>query len=85
MTHGDNRPMPMDSSSLNGFELPAFLVRPAVVACRYFNTALDSIFYDVPSLRTDFHALDAGMAAGEKLPSRIIEFDALSDLRGPSC
>ena len=83
MNHRDNRPMPTDSSPLNGFELPAFLVRPAVMACRYFNTALDSIFYDVPNLRTDFHALDADMAAtGEKLPSRIIEFDALSDPEG---
>ena len=83
MTHGDTRPMPMDSFPLNGWELPAFLVRPAVMACRYFNTALDSIFYDVPSLRTDFAALDADMAAaGKKLPSRIIEFDALSDPEG---
>ena len=73
----------MDFSSLKKFELPDFLVRPAVVACRYFNTTLDSIFYDVPSLRADFHALDADMAvAGKKLPSRIIEFDALCDPEG---
>ncbi len=83
MTRGDNRPKPNDISPLAGFELPAFMVRPAVMACRLFNTALDEIFYDVPTLRAELRALDTEMAAhGEKLPSRIIEFGALSDPEG---
>lgn len=83
MTHGDNRPPPNDASGLVKYEMPDWMVRPAVMACRRFNTALDALFYDVPTLRADFAALDVAMAAaGEKLPSRIIEFDALSDPEG---
>jgi hypothetical protein len=83
MTHGDNRPKPTEISPLAKFELPASMVKPAVIACRFFNTALDAIFYDVPTLRAEFRELDAAMAAkGEKLPSRIIDFDALSDPEG---
>jgi hypothetical protein len=53
------------------------------MACRFFNTAIDAIFYDVPTLRAEFRELDADMdARGEKLPSRIIDFDALSDPEG---
>jgi hypothetical protein len=36
---------------LTAFELPKWLVEPAVRSCRLFNTALDFIFYDVPTLR----------------------------------
>src|SRR5271156_2796029 len=32
------------------FELPKWLVEPAVRSCRLFNTALHFIFYDVPTL-----------------------------------
>ena len=35
---------------LTVFELPKWLVEPAVRYCRLFNTALDFIFYDVPTL-----------------------------------
>jgi len=46
-------------------------------------TALDFIFYDVPTLRAAPAEKDAPMRAkDEKLPSRIIDFDALSDLEG---
>jgi hypothetical protein len=65
---------------LAAFELPKWLVEPAVRSCRLFNTALDFIFYNVPTLRS---AKDATMQAqGEKPPSRIIGFDALSDPEG---
>ena len=48
-----------------------------------FNTALDFIFYDVPTLRAALAEKDAPMQArGEKPPSRIIDFDALSDPEG---
>ena len=36
---------------LTAFELPKWLVEPAVRSCRLSNTALDFIFYDVPTLR----------------------------------
>ncbi|MFZ0841067.1 MAG: hypothetical protein WAM77_26690 [Xanthobacteraceae bacterium] len=50
---------------------------------RLFNAALDFIFCDVPTLRTALAEKDAPMhAPGEKPPSRIIDFDALSDPEG---
>ena len=65
------------------FELPKWLVEPAVRSCRVFNTALDFMFYDVPKLRAGLAEKDAPMQAqGEKPPSRIIDFDALSDPEG---
>src|SRR6201987_1133718 len=68
---------------LIAFELPKWLVEPAVRSCRLFNTALDFIFYDVPTLRAALAEKDAPMQArGEKPPSRIIDFDALSDPEG---
>ena len=68
---------------LPAFELPKWLVEPAVRSCRLFNTALDFIFYDVPTLRAALAEKDAPMQArGEKRPSRIIDFDALSDPEG---
>jgi hypothetical protein len=41
---------------LSVFELPQALVRPALAACRSFNTGLDSIFYNVPLLVRDLEA-----------------------------
>ena len=68
---------------LKAFELPKWLVEPAVRSCRLFNTALDFIFYDVPALRSALAEKDAPMQArDEKPPSRIIDFDALSDPEG---
>jgi hypothetical protein len=67
---------------LPAFELPNWLIEPAVRSCRLFNTALDFIFYDVPMLRAALAKKDASMQRGEKPPSRIIDFDALSDPEG---
>ncbi len=68
---------------LKDFELPGWLVEPAVRSCRLFNTALDFVFYDVPALRAALYAKDAPMRARrEKPPSRIIDFDALSNPEG---
>lgn len=65
------------------FEIPKWLVEPAVRSCRLFNTALDFIFYDVPTLRVGLAGKDEQMAAqDEKPPSRIVDFDALSDPEG---
>jgi hypothetical protein len=38
------------SGFLDLFEIPRPLVDPALKACRFFNTSLDSLFYDVPTL-----------------------------------
>jgi hypothetical protein len=65
---------------LVAFELPRWLVEPAVRNCRLFNTALDFIFYDVPTLRAALAAMGAPMQA--RLTSRIIDFDAVSDPAG---
>jgi hypothetical protein len=68
---------------LVAFELPKWLVEPAVSSCRLFNTALDFIFYDVPTLRAALREKDAPMRARhEKLPSRIIDFDAMRNPEG---
>ena len=68
---------------LAAFELPPWLVEPAVRSCRLFNGALDFIFYDVPTLRAALAEKDSPMQAqGEKPPSRIVDFDALSDPEG---
>jgi hypothetical protein len=80
---GDNLPTQPERSFLNLFEPPSGLIEPAVRACRMFNTALDIIFYDVPSLAVQLAEKDAPMRArGEKPPSRIVEFDAVSDPEG---
>lgn len=72
-----------DLPSLAMYELPKAWVEPAVRACRLFNTVLDSTFYDTPGLRAALAARDdATTAAGGKLPSRIVDFGALSDPAG---
>ena len=50
MPIGDNLPTQSERSFLNFFEPPTQFIEPAVRACRLFNTALDNIFYDVPTL-----------------------------------
>ena len=83
MATQDDTPTKIAELPLPVFELPKWLVEPAVRSCRLFNTVLDFIFYDVPTLRTALAAKDAPMQVqGEKLPSRIIDFDALSDPEG---
>jgi hypothetical protein len=47
----DDWPIKIGELPLPAFELPKWLVEPAVRSCRLFNTALDFIFYDVPTLR----------------------------------
>jgi len=77
---GDNLPTQSERSFLNLFEPPPAFIEPAVRACRLFNTALDNIFYDVPTLAAQLAEKDA--TRGEKPPSRIVQFDALSDPEG---
>lgn len=83
MPIGDNQPAQSERSFLNFFEPPPQFIEPAVRACRLFNTALDIIFYDVPTLAAQLAEKDAPMQArAEKPPSRIVQFDALSDPEG---
>jgi hypothetical protein len=83
MARQDDLPTEIAELPLRVFELPKWLVVPAVRSCRLFNTALDFIFYDVPTLRAALAARDAPMQArGEKPPSRIVDFGALSDPEG---
>src|SRR6516164_315336 len=79
----DDPPTKIAELPLTAFELPKWLVEPTVRFCRLFNTALDFMFYNVPTLRVALAKKDAPMQArGEKPPSRIIDFDALSDPEG---
>ena len=83
MAMQDSPPFRNAELSLTGFELPKYLVEPAVRSCRLFNAALDYIFYDVPALRAALAQKDTPMEAeGEKPPSRIVDFDAVSDPEG---
>jgi len=83
MTIQDDPPTVLADLPLRIFELPRWLVEPTVRSCRLFNTALDFVFYDVPTLRTALAEKDAPMKARHKKPpSRIVNFDALSDPEG---
>ena len=64
------------------FEPPKPLVENAVRAFRGFNTLLDSIFYDVPTLTSELLERDKAVGANGEKPSRIIDFEALSDPEG---
>jgi hypothetical protein len=80
---GDNLPPPSERTFLNLFEPSPQFIEPAVRACRLFNTALDFIFYDVPTLAAQLAEKDPPMhACDKKAPSRIVQFDALSDPEG---
>ncbi|MCC8954346.1 hypothetical protein H8B02_13055 [Bradyrhizobium sp. Pear77] len=83
MPFGDNQAPRSERSYLNLFEPLPQLIEPAVRACRLFNTMLDLIFYNVPALAIQLAERDAPMRAREeKPPSRIVQFDALSDPEG---
>ncbi len=83
MTPQEVRATEVAQPGLGLFELPRPLVEGAVRSCRLFNTALDAIFYDVPTLTAALDERDkAGPAFGGRQPSSIVSFDALSDPEG---
>ncbi len=83
MKHGSNQPAQPEDPVLNLFELPAGLVRPAVEACRLFNTAVDQIFYDVRNFRDELGRLDRDLAERNKeRPAPIASFGAIRDPEG---
>jgi hypothetical protein len=51
MATGNDPSTNISELPLTAFELPKWLVEPAVRSCRLFNTALDFVFYDVPIAR----------------------------------
>ena len=57
-------------SALAAFEIPKWLIEPAVRSCRVFNTALDFVFYDVPTIRTALAERNAPMRARGEKPRR---------------
>ena len=76
--------MPLPTAPLGAYELPKTWVEPALEACRLFNTGLDILFYDVPSLVGDLKA------RGERIASLATDSSAdraelldLSALRDP--
>jgi hypothetical protein len=73
-----------DTFGLRDYEIPNWLVRPAVEACRFFNGAVDGIFYNTPGLTQALTRRDQVVATmqGSKLPSRITDFNALRDPEG---
>jgi hypothetical protein len=83
MTTRRNEPIEADEAPLIRFELPAAFVKPAVGACRLFNGMLDVVFYDVPNLLRDLYRNDREVETQvKKLPSRIINLDALANPEG---
>jgi hypothetical protein len=82
MPSGQNPPLAA-TSLLDAFEPPKAMVEISVRALRWFNTALDVVFYDVPGLRRSLEDTDAECRGrAEQPPSRLINFDALSDPEG---
>jgi hypothetical protein len=79
----DNQRALADSGPLSLFELPQFLVRPAVMACRGFNNVVDALFYDLPTLEAGLRRGEAvARALGEPEPTQSVSFDALIDPEG---
>lgn len=77
------RDLPIPFGDLALFELPRRFVEPAMQWCRFFNTTLDYLYYDVPALRAALKQRDAPMEArGEKPPSRIADANAFVDPEG---
>ena len=66
MATQDDPPTKIGELPLTVFELPKWLIEPAVRSCRLFNTALDFIFYDVPTLRAALAERDAPCRPGAK-------------------
>ncbi|HEX4508326.1 MAG TPA: hypothetical protein VH722_21540 [Alphaproteobacteria bacterium] len=72
------------SGLLDLFEIPRPLIEPALHACRFFNTSLDSLFYDVPSLvRTlKSRGVTVGTAAADSGRAGELDLSALTDPEG---
>ena len=71
-------------NSLSLFELPKAMVAPALAACRGFNTGVDVLFYDVPTLVDDLrHRGDAVETDGDAVAGpRVLDFSAAIDPEG---
>lgn len=73
----------MAYDDLSLFELPWAFVKPALEACRGFNTLLDTAFYDVPALARDLRAKgDDIETARANAPPGAIDLDAVTNPEG---
>ncbi len=74
------------SGSLADYELPPIFVRPALDACRLFNTTLDWMFYDAPtlsrSLRDRGDEIVTSDPANASAPKDIVDLSADTDPEG---
>jgi hypothetical protein len=68
---------------LSWFEIAPALLKPALMACRGFNTALDRAFYDVPNLERDLAALgESIVTARPNAPPAALDLDAVTNPEG---
>ena len=70
--------------SLSAFELPRAMVAPALALFRTFNTAVDALFYDVPTLVKDLRALGSAVdtEGGAAAALGHLDLSALSNPEG---
>lgn len=72
------------SGLLDLFEIPRPLIEPALHACRFFNTSLDALFYDVPTLIRELKSrgLTVGTIEGGTGRADTLDLSALTDPEG---
>jgi hypothetical protein len=72
------------SGFLDLFEIPRPLIEPALQACRLFNTSLDSLFYDVPTLvrALQLRGQTVGTSEDEPETAGQLNLSALKDPEG---
>ncbi|HWU00632.1 MAG TPA: hypothetical protein VN229_23540 [Terriglobales bacterium] len=72
--------------ALSTFELPEFMVKPALEACRMYNCSLDALFYDVQTLERALRSHDTTIvtpvAEEGSLPLRQLDLGALKNPEG---
>ena len=70
------------SGFLDLFEIPRPLIEPALQACRLFNTSLDSLFYDVPTLVRELRARGQTVGTDDTETAGELNLSALKDPEG---
>jgi len=70
------------SGFLDLFEIPRPLIEPALHACRLFNTSLDSLFYDVPTLVRELRARGQTIGTDDSETAGELNLSALRDPEG---
>jgi len=70
------------SGFLDLFEIPRPLIEPALQACRLFNTSLDELFYDVPTLVRELRARGQTVGTDGTETAGELDLSALKDPEG---